>query len=124
MLDRISMSMRIAAGLVVAAATALPGAAAHSQTTAGDYPTVAIADYVLGCMAANGETREALERCSCSIEVISTLLPYDRYEEAEAFLSLGQITGERGALFRGSEQSKAAVGDLRRAQMEAELRCF
>jgi hypothetical protein len=32
-----------------------------------DYPTALRADYVFGCMKANGETRPALERCSCSI---------------------------------------------------------
>ena len=89
-----------------------------------DYPTVAVADYVVGCMGANGEGRDMLERCACSIDVIRTLIPYEAYEEAETYLSLGLIAGERGALFRTSEGSKAAVDRLRRAQIEAELRCF
>ena len=118
--------MRAAA---TAAATMVATAAAQAQPTAmqdfdNDYPTTVIADYVFGCMKANGETRQALEQCSCSVDVISTLLPYNRYEEAEAFLSLGQITGERGVLFRTSEQAKEAIDALRRAQVEAELRCF
>ena len=91
---------------------------------AADYPTVAVADYVMGCVKANGEDRATLERCACSIDVITTLLPYDAYEEAEAFLALGQVTGERGVIFRTSEQSKDARDRLRRAQIEAELRCF
>ena len=62
--------------------------------------------------------------CACSINVIGTLLPYDAYEEAEAFLSLGRIQGERGALFSQSEASHAAIDRLRRAQIEAELGCF
>jgi hypothetical protein len=37
------------------------------------YPTIIIADYVFGCMASNGQTRQALERCSCSIDVISSI---------------------------------------------------
>ena len=104
----------------------LTGASAHeiAAPLGTDYPTTAKADYVLGCMKANAETRELLERCSCSIDVIATLLPYDAYEEAEAFLSLGQVTGERGVIFRTSEQAKDAVEALRRAQVEAELRCF
>ena len=89
-----------------------------------DYPTTVIADYVLGCMSANGQTRQILERCSCSIDLVSTILPYERYEEAEAFMSLGQMNGERGVIFRTSEEARAAIGDLRRAQVEAELRCF
>ena len=65
-----------------------------------------------------------LDRCACSIDVIGALLPYEAYEEAEAYLSLGQVVGERGVLFRTSEGAKAAVDRLRRAQIEAELRCF
>src|SRR5215469_4092222 len=89
-----------------------------------DYPTAARADYIFGCMKANGDTRIALEQCSCSIDIIATLLPYDRYSEAEAVLSLSQVQGRFGAMFRSTEPAKAAVNDLRRAQAEAEVRCF
>ena len=89
-----------------------------------DYPTAARADYVFGCMKVNGDTRTALEQCSCSIDVIATLLPYDRYVQAEAVLSLAQVQGQFGSMFRSTEPAKAAVNDLRRAQAEAEVRCF
>jgi hypothetical protein len=88
------------------------------------YPTVAIVDYVYGCMKANGETRAALENCSCSIDVIASIVPYERYEAAETFRSLGLQTGERGELFRQSAAAKSAVTELRRAQAEADVRCF
>lgn len=99
-------------------------ALAQDGSSRADYPTVAIGDYIVGCMAANGEGREVLDKCACSIDVITTLLPYSRYEEAETFLSIGLVPGERGVIFRTSRQSHEAVGDLRRAQIEAELRCF
>lgn len=121
------MRAKILAGALAVVLTGTAGAPAQpagGQPLGSDYPTVAVADYVLGCMKANAETRKVLEQCSCSIDVIRTLLPYERYEAAEAFLSLGQVTGERGAIFRTSEQAKEAIGDLRRAQIEAELRCF
>ena len=89
-----------------------------------DYPTAARVDYVFGCMKANGETRQSLDHCSCSIDVIASILPYDRYVHAETLLSLGQIPGERGGTFRSAEPSKAAMNELRRAQAEAEVRCF
>jgi len=89
-----------------------------------DYPTSARADYVFACMKANGETREALDRCSCSIDIIASILPYERYVTAETFMSLSQMSGENGAFFRSTEPSHAAVGDLKRAQAEAEVRCF
>jgi hypothetical protein len=89
-----------------------------------DYPTAARVDYVFACMKANGDTRDALERCSCSIDVIATLLPYEHYVAAETVMSLAQIPGERGAQFRSTEQSHVAIDRLRRAQAEAEVRCF
>jgi hypothetical protein len=89
-----------------------------------DYPTVAIADYVFGCMASNGQTREALEKCSCSIDVIATILSYDDYIEAETFSSMRLLSGEKGSLFRAGVKAKEAVAALKRAQAEAEIRCF
>jgi hypothetical protein len=91
---------------------------------ANDYPTTARADYVFACMKVNGDTHQALEQCSCSIDVIASILPYDRYVAAEAVLSLAQVPGRFGAMFRSTETSKAAVTELRRAQAEAEVRCF
>jgi hypothetical protein len=34
------------------------------------------------------------------------------------------VRGNLGGEFRSSEQAASAVGDLRRAQAEAEVRCF
>ena len=89
-----------------------------------DYPTSARVDYVFGCMKVNGDTHTALDHCSCSIDVIASLLPYERYVTAEAVISLAQVPGAFGSMFRSPEQSKSAVNELRRAQAEAEVRCF
>jgi hypothetical protein len=98
--------------------------AAASAVELNDYPTAARADYVFACMKANGETRQSLDQCSCSIDVIASILPYDRYVAADTVLSLAQVPGRFGAMFRSTEESKSAVTDLRRAQAEAEVRCF
>lgn len=66
----------------------------------------------------------ALDQCSCSIDVVATLLPYERYVTAEAVLSMAQVPGTLGTQFRSSEQATSALNDLRRAQAEAEVRCF
>src|SRR5262245_42222487 len=89
-----------------------------------DYPTAARADYVYACMKANGETRQVLDQCSCSIDVIASILPYDRYVTAETVLSVSQAQSTLATQFRTSEPAKAALNDLRRAQAEAEVRCF
>ncbi len=117
-------SMRRLVPLVALAAMVSIGASAQAAEAINDYPTSARADYVFGCMKANGDTRTSLDQCSCSIDVIATILPYDRYVEAEAVLSLAQVPGRFGAMFRSPEPAKAAVNALRRAQAEAEVRCF
>ncbi len=93
---------------------------------AGDsgYPTAARAEYVFACMTTNGGTQEALQHCSCAIDVIATLLPYDQYEKAETVLRMRRSAGGYlGQEFR-SATTNAIVRDLEEAQAEAEVRCF
>jgi hypothetical protein len=102
-------------------------AAATTRATAeelNDYPTSARAEYVFGCMKANGETPRALEQCSCSIDIIASLLPYERYVSAETVLRMSQVPGMLGNQFRSTEKARNALDELRRAQAEAEVRCF
>jgi hypothetical protein len=96
----------------------------HRAAAADGYPTSAVAEYVFVCMKTNGDTRDALERCSCSIDVITSIIPYDHFVTAETFRRMGLLNGEKGELFRGSAPAKAAVTELKRAQIEAEVRCF
>jgi len=109
---------------------ALPLAAAlvlaSPAKSANDYPTEVVADYVLACMAANNNTAEALRQCSCSIDVLSSLLSYQDYSMAETVLRMRQVAGggEKMALFRETPFAKDTVARLRRAQVEAEVRCF
>jgi hypothetical protein len=109
------------AGLVLAIGTADAPLRADDLN---DYPTSARADYVFGCMKANGETQRSLDQCSCSIDIIASIVPYDRYITAETVLRMAQVRGNLGGEFRSTEQARAALDDLRRAQAEAEVRCF
>lgn len=122
-----AMRLAIVGIAAVAAAMLSPSnTAAAAQPPVNDYPTSARADYVLGCMAANGNTREALFQCSCAIDTIAGLLPYGDYETAETALSLqaGGGVGGRVGLFRDPPEIKAVLERLREAQAEANLTCF
>jgi hypothetical protein len=101
-----------------------PMSGAADAALTNDYPTEAIAEYVYACMKANGENPPVLRSCSCSIDVVASLLTYDRYLEASTFLGMMQLHGEGGEIFRNSPESKASIQDLRRAQAEADVRCF
>lgn len=97
-----------------------PGRAAEDN----DYPTDARVDYVFGCMAANGQTRESLEKCSCSVDQLAAILPYDKYVQASTILSMRQGIGQRANEFKSTKIFDDKVADLRRAQAEAEIRCY
>jgi hypothetical protein len=88
------------------------------------YGTAARAEFVFACMATNGGTQEALQRCSCAIDVIASVLPYDKYEKAETVLRMRRSAGGYLAqAFRGAATNEI-VRDLEEAQAEAEVRCF
>ena len=99
-----------AAGALLLFAASWPEAA-----RANDYPTADRADYVLGCMAANGNTREALLKCSCAIDVIAGIMPYAQYEKAETALDWGALAGIKApvtALLPPTHLSGPVAGQL------------
>jgi hypothetical protein len=110
----------VATTALIAMIAAGPGPA----LAANPYPTEIVADYVIGCMASNGETQEMLHRCSCSIDAVSSIVPYDTYEKAETILQMRQATGDATSVFREMKMLDDIVKQLRLAQIEADFRCF
>ena len=115
---------------ILVALSCLWGPAVAQPTKAGalgppnDYPTEARAEYVFACMKTNGESAQALKQCSCAIDVIASLVPYDAYVAAETVASLQQGAGQIGAEFRDTAIARDDLARLRRAQAEADVRCF
>jgi hypothetical protein len=110
--------------LVAAVLAAALGSPRGAPAAPIDYPTEALADYVFACMATNGQTQDSLRRCSCSIDVVASIVPYDKYVQASTVMSLVQRPGENVGVFRDARWTKGVVEDLKRAQAEAEIRCF
>ena len=75
-------------------------------------------------MNVNGGTQEALRQCSCSIDVIASIMPYSEYEQADTILRMRRLTGGYlGDEFR-TAVTNGIVRTLHEAQAEAEVRCF
>lgn len=115
-------------GFAAVVALAIGAGAAFAQEceetgVVNDYPTETRADYIYGCMLVNGQTRDVLAKCSCSIDVIATVLPYKEYEEAETIMAVRQRGGESVA-YMYNPVMREKVNNLKRAQVEGELRCF
>lgn len=102
-----------------------PAAATQAAPCPAPYPTSVIADYVLGCMIANGQGPETLRKCSCSIDFIAAAIPYPEYERVETLMRLQQMEGTgRNAAYKGAAWAKDAVTRFREVQAESTLRCF
>jgi hypothetical protein len=98
-------------GLVLLLACCGTSALGASLVDGNDYPTQTRAEYVFACMASNGQTQQALRQCSCAIDVIASILPYDKYEQAETVLRMRRTGG-------------GYLGEMFRAGAEGEIRCF
>ena len=110
--------------VAIAALIGAMSASGSGPALANDYPTPVVADYVIGCMASNGESQDMLRRCSCSIDAVSSIVPYDTYEKAETIMQMRQTTGDATSVFREMKMLDDIVKQLRLAQIEADFRCF
>jgi hypothetical protein len=122
-LGSVLLASALAIGLAGAAAIGEECADKKAATLVNDYPTATRGDYIYGCMLVNGSTPDVLEKCACSIDVIASILPFKQYEEAATLLSVRQRGGEQVAyMYAPAMQEK--VRNMKRAQIEGEIRCF
>ena len=98
---------------------AAPAALAHDG-----YPTAARVEYVLDCMATNGNDFAALQKCSCSIDFIAEKLALEQYERIETILRMRKVPGENTSMFRDVPWIKQAIAEFDDIQTEARLACF
>ena len=117
------MNRRISRLLAFALALAPAVAQAEVQAPVNDFPTAARADYVFACMQVNGQSREALDKCSCSVDVIASLIPYEEYEAVETVIMVYK-RGGKAQQEMSNHDLQRRVKEMRRAQVEGELRCF
>lgn len=96
-----------------------------AATSVNDYPTSARVDYVIGCMASNGQTHEMMQKCSCSIDHIAEAIPYEEYVQISTLMSLQQMAAAgRNAVYKKSTWSQKAIAKLRDVQADSTLTCF
>lgn len=119
------LKLALAGALVLASSTLLAAAGEEEMQCKRDsYPTPVIADYVLACMSANGNSFESLHQCSCSIDFISERMDYETYERASTVMQVQLDRGQRGLFYRDSKWAKSRVDFLQKVQAESTLRCF
>ncbi|NYZ14462.1 hypothetical protein HL658_18075 [Azospirillum sp. RWY-5-1] len=96
----------------------------HEARAEEGYPTHVRVDYVIGCMAANGNDQITMRKCSCSVDEIAAHFPYDKYVTLETARVMQDAPGERAALVRGTGWVKDLQDEFRQIQVAADLKCF
>jgi hypothetical protein len=110
-------------GLTLAVSVGLAPTVGRADEALNDFPTITRADYVFACMQVNGQSREALEKCSCSVDVIASLIPHDEYEAVETIMMVYKRGGKAQQQMSNGDLQRR-IQEMRRAQVEGELRCF
>lgn len=90
-----------------------------------DYPTLDRVDHVLNCiMAHGGQMIENVHACSCEIDYIASKLSFEEYSDARTVESFRNTPGDKGGVFRDSEQGRNAGKKLEEARAGAAKHCF
>ena len=101
----------------------------HAETpspddhAAHDYPTSARVEYVQECMFKNGGELAYLYKCSCVIDRIAKELTYDDFVEWGTFARNASLAGERGGVFRDSDEAKASTKQYRAIEAASYKSC-
>lgn len=75
-----------------------------------EYPTQGRVEYVLTCLDENGHEFANVYKCSCVIDKIAAVLPYDEFVDQQTFARYATLGGQGGAEFRvdhARQESKA-----------------
>jgi hypothetical protein len=100
------------------------GDAANAPPPAGgyNYPTQGRVEYVLGCLDDNGHDFANVYKCSCVIDKMAIVLPYDDFVDQATFSKYATLGGEGGSEFR-VDQAKAQTKKFRALQTDAYRSC-
>jgi hypothetical protein len=112
--------------LSACAGTATPPPAQQDAVkTDNDFPTLARVEYVMQCMQEHGgQNYDNLYHCVCSADKIASQMPYEEFAQAQTFIYLFNMPGERGGQFRDPPQSAKLRNRLKEVKAQAAQACF
>ncbi len=89
-----------------------------------DFPTLDRVSYVMACMKEHGgQTIENLYACSCRIDALASRMSFQTFNDALTYERYRRMPGEKGGLFRESEQSEQFLTQLDAARTQAARDC-
>ena len=97
-------------------------AAAHADTRANDFPTLARVEYVQECVNRTGDQTH-IYQCSCVVDRIAEAMSYDEFVEASTYARYSTLPGEAGGIFRDTDDAKKKAKLYRTVEADAFRAC-
>jgi hypothetical protein len=88
-----------------------------------DFPTAARVEYVQECMMKSGTEIGNLYKCSCAIDRLAKDLTYDDFVEWGTYARNASLAGERGGVFRDSDEAREKAKKYRALEANAYKSC-
>ncbi|HSD75439.1 MAG TPA: hypothetical protein VLB75_11775 [Steroidobacteraceae bacterium] len=88
-----------------------------------DYPTAARVEYVQECMLKSGAQVANLYKCSCAIDRMAKDLTYDDFVEWGTYARNASLAGERGGVFRDTDEAREKAKQYRALETSAYKGC-
>lgn len=98
------------------------GSASGNGGSGYDYPTQGRVEYVLSCMDDNGHDFANVYKCSCVVDKMAAVLPYDEFVDQSTFAKYASLGGQGGAEFR-VDHAKQQTKSFRTLQANAYRTC-
>lgn len=97
-----------------------------TAATANDFPTLDRVRFVQECMALENSAKyETLYACSCTLDKMAAEMNYDEFVEADSYVRMRNMRGERGGLFRNSdERARTVRKHFHDVKSRAKASCF
>jgi hypothetical protein len=97
-----------------------------TAAAANDFPTLERVRFVQECMALENSAKyETLYACSCTLDKIALEMNYEEFVQADSYMRLRNMRGERGGLFRDSDDRARTVRkNFQDVKTRAEASCF
>ena len=118
-----SMGRNVAVALIGAGGLCAADTPPAADCAKQGYPTSARVEYVQECMQKNGVEIANLYKCSCAIDWIAKQAKYDDFVEWGTYARNASLAGERGGVFRDTDEAKDEAKHYRDLESGAYAAC-
>ena len=97
--------------------------ATFAEAPANNFPTLARVEYVQECINRTGGKQTNTYQCVCVVDRIADAMSYDEFVESSMLAKYSTLPGERGGIFRDTDEAKEKAKLFRALESNAFKAC-